>query len=152
ELWRRIPPDALLAAAGNLDLSALVQVVEEFLTPEIRQAVRVKLERSVNAALGQDLFKDILPQLGPEWAFFIAPPAKEEKNWFPHVLFAYRVRPGDKSPPIDEIIVMGLTSLAQLAVLAHNNQPESAHAGTLSLKTVKEDKATIRYLSGSSHF
>ncbi|MFL5242338.1 MAG: hypothetical protein ACJ8FY_09545 [Gemmataceae bacterium] len=152
ELWRRIPSDALLGAAGRVDVLAFAEAVAEFLTPEMRQTAKQKLDRSVSAAWDKDLLKDILPCLGPDWAFYVAFPPDNDKNWFPHMVAAYRVTPGSKDPPIDKTILEGLTSLARLGVLAYNAQADSEKEGTLQLKTTKQDGVLVYYLTGSSRF
>jgi hypothetical protein len=152
ELWKRMPADALFAAAGRIDALAFVDLVADFLTPEMRQAARLKMERSINAVLDKDLLKDILPFVGPEWGFYVAAPPKEETNWFPQVLFACQVRPGDKSPPVDQTLLSALTSLAQIGIIAYNNQPDVEKEGPLYLKSVVLDKIPIKYITGSKHF
>jgi hypothetical protein len=152
ELGRRLPPDALLAANGRLDIVALVDLVAEFLTPDMRQAARLKIDRSVNAVLDKDLLKDILPSVGPEWGLYVAAPPKEETAWFPHALFVCQVRPGDKGPPVDQTILAALTSLAQMGVIAYNNQPEADKEGPIYLKTMSSEKISIKYVTGSKRF
>jgi hypothetical protein len=152
ELWNRLPADALFAANGRLDILALVDLVAEFLTPEMRQAARLKIERSINAVLDKDLLTDILPFVGPEWGFYVAAPPKEEAAWFPQALFACQVRPGDKSPPVDQTLLAALTSLAQMGIIAYNNQPDVDKEGPLYLKTVSSEKGSIKYITGSKRF
>lgn len=152
KLWNRIPADALFSAAGRLDIRALVDTVADFLTPEMRQTAKQKLDRSVSAAWDKDLFKDVLPYLGPDWACYVSAPPAENKNWFPHVVAAYRMASGEMDPPVDKTIFEGLTSLARLGVFAYNAQADSEKERPLQLKTVKQGGVSIHYLTGSSRF
>ena len=57
----------------------------------------------------------------PGGTYLMGSPAGE-KGWFPHVLVAVRVRPGDGAIPADLAVLGGLNSFAMLAVLDHNRK------------------------------
>jgi hypothetical protein len=144
ELWGRFPENAILAVAGTLDAMALTDLVGEFMTPEARKAVREAVDRGAGATLGRDVAKDVLPNLGPDWGLCVAAPPPAEKAWFPHLLWALRVRPGDKDKPLDRALLEVLNSFALLGVFGYNN----SHPDQLTIRAVMQDQVEVRYLTG----
>jgi hypothetical protein len=144
ELWQRFPPDAMFAVASRVDLPALVEIVQAFLPPEVNNSMKDAMDRGFGATLGHDLVTDILPLVGPDWGMCIVAPAADDKAWFPQTLFALRVRPGDKKPPVDQAVLGAVNFFAGVAVLSHNNKGGEP----LRLKTATQDKAEVKFLSG----
>jgi hypothetical protein len=145
-LWERIPPDALLAVAGKVDVAALVESMGEFLTGEARQAMAATVNRTFGAALGLDVVRDVLPQLGPDWGLFLTAPANQSD--LPQLTFALRVRPGTTAPPVDQALLKALNSLAMLAVLTHN----TGRADEVRLKVVMQGPVEVKYLASDKAF
>jgi hypothetical protein len=56
-----------------------------------------------------------------------------------------RVQPGDKKPPIDQTALDAVNFYAGVAVLTHNQIKD---AKPLSLKSVKQDKVEVKYITG----
>src|SRR5262249_28655415 len=102
ELWDRFPEDALLAAAGWADAAAPLDVIGDLLSAPDRQALHDNLERNLGAVLGKSVVKEVLPQVGPDWGVCVTAPPVAEPGWFPNILLALRVRPGDKKPGVDQ--------------------------------------------------
>jgi hypothetical protein len=144
DLWQRFPPDALFAVASRFDLPALVEIVQAFLPPEVNNAMKDAMDRGFGATLGHDLITDVLPLVGPDWGTCIVAPASDDKAWFPQSLFALRVQPGDKKPPVDQTVLGAINFFAGVAVLSHNGKGGEP----LRLKTVTQDKVEVKYLSG----
>jgi hypothetical protein len=146
-LWDRFPDDALVAAAGRLDAAALLGVLGDFLSREPREALHDALERNLGAPSGKSFLKDVLPALGPDWGLYLAAPAAE-KGWFPHGVFALRVRPGPPGAAADEAVLSAVHFFAQLAVIAHNR----THKEAISLQTARLDKGEVKFLAGEGAF
>lgn len=142
ELWGRFSENALLSAAGRLDGTSLSDFAGEFLPENAQRSLRDALERGAGPALGLDVNKDLLPNIGPDWGVTVLAPAPGEKTAVPLAFAALRVRAGSKDRPVDRALLNALNSLATLAVLAYNR----SHPDPLSLKTVVEDGVEVRYL------
>jgi hypothetical protein len=147
ELWARFPEDALLATAGRCDVATLVEMLGDFLDADARRAVRAGLDQLLGPALGQDVVRDILPNLGPDCGLCVAAPPAAEKGWFPHVVAAVRVRAGDGAIPADLAVQGALNSFAMLAVLDHNRKhPDQP----LRLRVTWQDRVEVKYLEGAA--
>jgi hypothetical protein len=148
-LWSRFPDNALLAVAGQVDVVGLVEMVGEFLPEEARKGIREAVESGAGAALGKDIAKDVLPNLGPDWGFCILAPPAKDKGWFPHVIGALRVDPGKTKPPVDQALVNALNSFAVLAVLGYNKDHPDA---PLYLKDTEQGPVQIKYFANDKQF
>jgi hypothetical protein len=143
ELWERFPRGAAVTLAGRLDFAALDRVLADFLTPEADEARRQGLQRGLGAALGMDVFADVLPRLGPDWGLCVVD--APGRAAFPHVLFALRVRPGPEKAPVDRAVVKALQFFAELAVYGYN----STHKDVLRLKAHRQGPVQVKYLTGA---
>lgn len=148
ELWDSFPEDALLAAAGRLDVAALLELLDDFLTKETRLALHDFLDRNLGAVLGKNALKEVFPHLGPDVGLCITAPPAQAKEWFPHSVLALRVRPGDRSAPVDQSLLSAINSYAMLAVVAHNRQNKDQ----LILKSTQLDKLDVKYLVNDKAF
>jgi hypothetical protein len=146
ELWARFPEDAVLTAVGRTDFAAFNGVVGDFLTPAVRQARRTDLQRTLGAALGMDLFQDVLPCLGPDWGLCVA--EAPGRAGFPHVLIALRVRHGPTSTPVDQALVKALEFVAGLVAFEHNR----SHDSRVRLQGLKQGTVAVKYLGGAGAF
>lgn len=140
-LWQQIPPDAMLAFAGRIDPAAFFEVLGEFLSDDTRKAARAALDQGAGALLGREVVSEVLPLLGPDVGFYVTAPDARAKGWTPQAVWALRVQPGSKEPPLDRSLLTALNSFALLAVLDHN----SKNADKLALKSVVHDKVEVRY-------
>jgi Protein of unknown function (DUF3352) len=148
-LWSSFPENALFAASGRLDAPALYEMMSEFLTKASRKALEEDLERTLGAVLGKGVVKELLPALGPDWGVCVTAPPADGKQWVPNVVAAVRIARGDEDDPIDQAVLSGVHTLAQLAILAHNKQ----HPGKpMALKTTTRDKVRLRHLTGEGVF
>ena len=149
ELWSSFPDNALFSMAGRLDASALYEVLGEFVTRASRESMEAGLERSLGAVLGKDVIKELLPALGPDWGLCLMAPSARGKHWAPRTLFALKVAPGDTTDPIDQALLKGAHTWAQLAVLGHNSKSPGQ---PIVLRSLLGDKVRVRYLSGEGAF
>jgi hypothetical protein len=149
DLWRAFPDRTMVAAAGRVDIAALVQAVIDFLPSDGRTAVAGELNRSIGPALGKDFVKEVLPCLGPDAGFCLYAPPVGDRAYSPHGFAALKVAPGDPDAPVDQAVFAGVHTIAILAVLAHNaKNPDHP----LSLKSVTHDKHEVKYLAGDGAF
>jgi hypothetical protein len=144
DLWARFPDDAMVAMASRIDLPSLVSIAQEFLPAELNKSMKNALDRGFGATLGRDFLADVLPNIGPDWGMCVMAPPSEDKSWVPQTVFALRAQPGDKKPPVDQTVLDAVNFYAGVAVLMHNTKD----AKPLSLKSVKQDKVEIKYLTG----
>lgn len=148
DLWNRFPDNPLLAVAGRVDAAALLEVFQGFLSDESRRALCDFLDRNLGAALGKDRIKEVLPHLGPDWGLCVVAPPSGDKGWFPHVIVAVQVRPGDKGAAVDQGLLATVHSYALLAVVTHNR----VHKSQLVLRSERQAGVEVRYLSGGETF
>jgi hypothetical protein len=149
ELWQAFPESALVAAAGRIDVAALLEMVSEFLPADGRQVMAGELNRSLGSPLGKDIVKEVLPCIGPDFGFYLQAPAPGDKAWFVRGLAAVKVGTGDPAAPVDRALLAGLHSAAVVAVVVHNAK-DPKHP--LTLKTGTQDKREFRYLTGEGVF
>jgi hypothetical protein len=142
EMWTRFPDQALLTVAGRLDVAALLEMLQDFLDADARRALRAMLDQALGAGLTEQVLRDMVPNVGPDIGLCVLAPPGKDPNWFPHVIGAVRVRPGDGAIPADLALVGALNTFAMLAVLDHNRKfPEP-----MRLRAVTQDGVEVKYL------
>jgi hypothetical protein len=144
DLWPAFPKEALLAVSGRLDLAALFELLGSFLPPKDRASLEGQLDRTVGAALGKDVVKEVLPALGPDWGLCLVAPRPEDRDWLPQGVLALRVAAGDPEVPVDQALLSALHSWAQFLVVVHNHQHPDR---TMFLLTEPGGARPVRYLS-----
>jgi hypothetical protein len=148
-LWDRFPEHALVALAAQVDVAAMFEMVSDFLSAADRLALRGYLERTVGAVVGKDLFKEVLPSLGPDVGLCLTAPPSAAEGWFPHTILAAAVgKGGNKSAPVDEALLSAVDFYIQLGVMAYNRQ----HSDQMILKTELENQSRVRSLVNEEHF
>ncbi|MCS6851948.1 MAG: hypothetical protein NZ700_12360 [Gemmataceae bacterium] len=141
-LWQVFPEDALLAAAVQIDWLAAVQTLGEFLPESVRGTIQGTAKRIAGPALGRDIAKEVLPYLGPECGVCIVAPPRTDRDWFPQMVSALRVRDDGPGAPLSSTLLAGLHSLAVLAVLDYN----SKHPTQAVLRSSLQGKVEVRSL------
>jgi hypothetical protein len=136
EVWDRFPKNALLTMGGRVDASALAEALGEFMTPPARKAFADMVGRAGRAMGLEDVGKEILPYLGPDWGVCITAP--QDKTAMPQVIAALRIRPGPNKVPVEQSLLKALEMASMLAVW---NDSE------LRLKTEVQGTVKVRYLS-----
>jgi hypothetical protein len=145
ELWRAFPDNALVALALRVQASALFGAAGDFLTPQGRRSLRADLNRGLGAAVGKDFVNGVLPAVGPDFGLCVLAPSPGEKGWFPQVLVALRVAPGDElAAPVDQAILTALHVGAWAAVVAYNRE----HPGRTLVLLPVPGKPDVKFLSG----
>jgi hypothetical protein len=148
ELWNAFPKDAILTVAGQIDVPALIDLLNDFLDDESRKPVRTAVDQSIAAILGPEAVKPLIAALGPDWGLSIAAPARSNSDWFPRVLVAIRVRSGASDPPAAVVLTDALNYLAAVVVFAQNG----GHAGPWALRVTVQDRVVVRYLVSEEKF
>ncbi len=145
-VWSRFPADAMLRIAGRLDTQAFTDALAELTPASARANLAETGQRYIGAVLGLDLYKDVLPNLGPDWGVCVV--AGAEQDDFPVAIAALAVKPGTKEIGVDQSLYKGAQVLANLAVWGYN----SSHANSIKLKTLKQGKIEVQYLAGDKAF
>lgn len=148
-LWQTVPEDAIMAAGGRIDLPALLEMIEAFLPEGARKDFRRELQRTFGDPLGLNAVEEVLPAVGPDWIFFVAPPPAESRQWVPQGVFAVRLSEGKGDTPVDRTIFDILNGVVQLGIVAHNvKNPDE----TIVYRRTKKDSQDIRYLESDKLF
>jgi hypothetical protein len=142
ELWRAFPEPTLVAAAGRIDLDALADVLSEFLPEDARKNLRAMVEGSLGVVFGKQIWRNLLPNVGPDGGFYVAAPVAKTRAWFPRVLAAVRVQPGKADSRTDLTLLNALTSLAALVVFQQNG----GKPGALRMESMLQDGVEVKYL------
>jgi hypothetical protein len=148
ELWQRFPEKSLLVVAGRFDAGGFPNFLNNFLTADSREALDRAVQRGPGAALGKDVFHEVLPLLGPDWGMCISPAPSDRKEWFPYCIWALRVRPGDQKPTMDRVLLNGIQAIATLLVFGYNGNNKDQ----LRLGTVFQDKVEVKFLANDKLF
>src|SRR5262249_15361335 len=125
DLWKRFPPAPLLAVGGRPDLASLFEFLSEFQTKEQWQGLQEALNKTLGAALGKDLVREVLPFVGPDWGLCVVAPPGDDKFGYPWLVAALRVEQGDRTAPVDRALLNALNSFAAFATNRFN-QPKQA--------------------------
>lgn len=146
ELWQRLPANSIFTLAGRTDFRALADELLEFAPKEFRKVVVDAVSKNVGAAVGLDPFRDVLPNLGPDWGVCVLPASAGKQ--FPQAIFALAVKPGDKNAPVDQSLIKALHFVASLAVFDHNRR----HDDKIQMRTVKQGDVDVKYLTQEKLF
>ncbi len=147
ELWDRLPERSVLTFAGHTDFVGAADALRLLVPEKDRARIGVDWQKVVNGVVGLDVMKDVMPSLGPDWGACVLP-AKAGED-FPRLLFALRVKPGTKKPPVDETIYKAMHLFAGLAVLDHNQKkPEMP----IAIKSVMQDGVEVKFLESDKVF
>ncbi len=145
DLWRVFPDNAFFALALRINAPALFEAIGDFLPPEGRASVQMELDSKLSALLGQDFVKDVLPAVGPDWGLCLAAPPSGDKGWFPQVLAAVRLGPGQGDAPVDQAVLAAFDFAAMAAVFSHNSEHPDR---LLNLRREMVDRQEVKYITG----
>lgn len=146
KLWQQFPADAVAVLAGRVNFGEALATVTEMTPPAKRTHLAEAAQRSVGAISGLDFFKDILPNVGPDWGICVLPPSQPE-HW-PQLLAALAVQPGARPVAVDQALLRALQLVAGLVVLDYNKH----HPDAMRQQTTLQDKLEVRYLESEKFF
>jgi len=132
DLWQRFPDPSIFTIATRTDFAGTVEALK-LLLPE-------KDRKQLGLGFGVDLFKDVLPNIGPDWGVCVLP-AKDARH-LPQMLVAVAVKPGAND------LVKSLQDFAALLLGAHNQK----NPDPIRVQTVMQDKVEVKYLSNNKLF
>lgn len=135
-----VPPDAMFAVTGRVNLPKLLDAVGSFLPPAEREKLVAGLNEGLGPLVGRDRLPDVLAGLGPEWAVWFAPPSSG--TWVPEWTAAVRVADGQTS----RVVAQAADAAAQLVRVEHNRK----HTEPVDLVEETRDGVTVKSLTGKS--
>ena len=138
------PEQAIATLAARTDFAAAITALIYVLPDNNAEPSSTALERSLGAATGLDVLKDILPAIGPDWGIAVLP-AKQSQS-FPPLLTALAVKPNAKN--VDQALSRRLHFVAVLALIDYNKK----HADAIQLQTATQDKVDVKYLVNDKTF
>src|SRR5262245_18612670 len=142
-LWSAIPDDALLAVAGRVKVSDLLDFLASVIPPEPNKpGVRETIEQTLGPIVGRDKLPLVLDALGPDWGVWITPPA--QGTTVPVLVGAVRVQTdGPKGQDTAKAIVQAVDFGFQTARVAYN----ASHKEQIELREEKDGDTVIKWLS-----
>jgi hypothetical protein len=143
-LAKLFPPDAMLAIVGRTDLSASLDILTEFLTPDARQSLKGSLEQSLGSVFGKKELPQLPDHLGPDWGICVTAPSADSKSVLPEIVAALRIRPGKDGKNVERSLLDAMDAIATLARIAYN----SGHPDSVERKTVRFGNVDVVYLTG----
>jgi hypothetical protein len=144
ELWQRFPSNSVLTLAGRTDFKALADGLLEVAPGPIRKVLDEELRKNVAAAVGLDPFRDVLPNLGPDWGVCVLPASAGKQ--FPQGLAVLAIKPGSKG--VDQSLFKGLHLAVEFGKFAHNR---GNNDGLQHLK-VRQGDVEVWYLAQDKLF
>jgi hypothetical protein len=143
-----VPGDALVAACGRLDLSAAIETIAGFMTPEARQAAKAAVGRDIAPAFGKQAMPAVIDAIGPDWGLWLTPPASAEAP-LPELVAAVRIRHSDD--PRHEV-TKAVSGALNLAASAMRFMYNAGHADQLTLEAETRDGVEVRHFAGDKAF
>jgi hypothetical protein len=146
-LWQRFPEQSIVTLASKTDFSGAGDALKLLMPDKDRKKLITDWQGTLGAVLRLDPFKDILPNIGPDWGICVLP-SKDAKQ-LPRALFALAVKPGSKDEPVDQTLLKAVELFAGIAVLDHNlKHPDSI----IRMESVMQGKVKVRYLTNDQLF
>lgn len=144
DLWQRFPENALATLTTRVDAPALAESLIAMTPPPARKMIDDSLKKTLVAVTGLDLFKDVLPHIGPDVGMCLVAAANPQD--LPQAMAAIAVRPGQKQ--VDQTLVRALHSLAVTTVLLYN----ASQADPLQLLAQQQDDVKVHYIAQDKLF
>jgi hypothetical protein len=146
-LWQRFPERSLLTIAARMDFGGTADTLGLLMPEKDRKKLSEDWQRSVGAIISLDPFKDIFPNLGPDWGVCVLP--SQNDAHLPIAMFALAVKAGEQGKKVDQDLYKMVQMFASVAVLEHNNKNPK---NLLQLKSVMQDKVEVKYLADATLF
>ena len=134
KLCNAVPNAALFAVGGRVNANSVRDALATFLPDGGKEGLANALDQGVGPAVRRDKLALVLNGLGPDWVFWLEPPAKS--NWAPAWTFALQLSGGDKPADLNRAVLQGLDFLGQFVRFTYNR----THADQIdATETVKND-------------
>lgn len=142
-LWASVPDHALLAFAGRVKPDDVLKLLAALQPADGKSGAREALEHALGPVLGRDKVPLVLDALGPDWGFWVAPPAGGGS--VPVTVVAVKLGAnGPKGVEASKLVAQALEYGFQVARISHNGK----HKEQLELKEERDGAAIIKSLSG----
>ena len=146
-LWAAVPDDALFAVAGRVKATDILDFLTSIAPADDKKGVRETIEQTLGPIVGKDKLPLVLDALGPDWALWVAPPAKGTKDAVPVLVAALKVQTdGPKGVEASKALVQALEYGFQTGRIAYN----ATHKDQLELREEKDGDAVIKSLTGDA--
>jgi hypothetical protein len=145
-LWQRFPEQSILTITSHNDFAGAADALKLLMSEKDRKKLTSDWQ-PIGLLLRLDPFKDILPNIGPDWGVCVLP-SKDAKQ-LPQAIFALAVKAGSKEQPTDKMLFKGIEMFAGIAVLDHNKKNPNA---PIRLQSVMQDKIEVKYLTNDKLF
>jgi hypothetical protein len=146
-LWQRFPERSILTVAARTDFAGAADALKLLMPEKDRKKLTNDWQGSVGALLRLDPFKEILPNIGPDWGICVLP-SKDAKQ-LPQTMFALAVKSGSNDQPVDKSLFKAVELFAGIAVLDYNKKNPNS---VIRLQTVMQDKVEVLCLSNDKVF
>ncbi len=144
-LWAAVPTDALFAVAGRVKATDILDFLTSIAPADDKKGVRETIEQTLGPIVGKDKLPLVLDALGPDWALWVAPPAKG--TTVPVLVAALKVQTdGAKGAEASKALVQALEYGFQTGRIAYN----ATHKDQLELREEKDGDAVIKSLTGDA--
>lgn len=151
EFLQHIPQDALLAVAGRHDLAGGMSALMAHVLDNKQREEWEKFRRITRGLLlGQDLFSDVLPTLGPNYGGYVIATPQAKSGEFPICFVGAVELPQPEAavanqPPLRKSIDNAVNTWMNYLAALHN----SRHPRTpVLIETSEETNVTLRWISG----
>jgi hypothetical protein len=142
-LWQRFPEQNIVTFAASTDFAGGVEALKALMPEDERKKLSNNWKSGPGAIFPIDLFKDLLPNIGPDWGICVLP--SKNANEIPGMMFALQVKPGSKDLAVDRTLFNAVEIFAGFAILDHNKKnPQSL----IRLETIKQGDVEVKYLAG----
>ena len=138
----KIPPEAMFAVSGRLDVPNLVAALATFLPAEGKASLKAVGEQFIGPLIGRDKLPAVLAGIGPDWAFWTTVP-NDAKVWMPEWTFAVKV-----SEPTARPLQQAVEFALQTARIAHNRD----HADQIDLHEEVQGGIVVKSLVNETGF
>lgn len=146
EAWSRLSDGAVFAFAGKFDFADGAKTFSEMASEKDAKEAKDSLQRQFGSLLGLDVFKEIVPNIGPDLGLALYPAS--DPRQIPHALFALRVKPGKGDVAVDQALVKSLQLVVGFGLFDWNRKlPEP-----IRLKTLKQGSVEVHYLAHDKLF
>jgi hypothetical protein len=146
-LWQRFPERSILTIAARTDFAGAADALKLLMPEKDRKKLTNDWQRGIGSLQRLDPFKDILPNIGPDWGICVLP-SKDAKQ-LPQTIFALAVKQGSKDQPVDQTLFEAVKFFARIAVLDYNKDSSNS---IIRLQTLMQDKVEVMYLSNDTLF
>ncbi|OWK38676.1 hypothetical protein [Fimbriiglobus ruber] len=148
-LWGVVPPDALAAAGGRVNLPKMFDAIEAFQPAGRKTGPRAAIEQHFGPLIGRDKLPVVLTALGPDWIAWAAPPATKASDWVPESAFVLKLTAEGKSAAdVAASVRQAIEFAAQVARVQHNK----THADQIDLAEEDQGGVVVKYLTGDQVF